>query len=119
MNEIVLKGFRKKGIVLADKIKDFSEIETGLQKAGNVLVVLLTIKPELIKQRIEETALQRKDNWKKGAQGNIDEKVAYYTRQQEILLAFASSSHLPTLVIDTTSKDWEMYIKTILGRMNF
>lgn len=96
---------------------DFSDLENELKNEGDVLVVLLTIDPTHIKERIEETLAQRKDGWKKGAQGSIDEKVAYYTKQQEILKTLLSKSRLPSLMIDTTEKAWEKYVGLIIEEL--
>jgi thymidylate kinase len=94
----------------------FLDIETELKKVGNVLVALLTIEPGRIRERIEDTILHRKDKWKKGAQGSIEEKVTYYTKQQEVLLSFVSLSCLPTVTIDTTQKNWDVYVDEIIDR---
>lgn len=99
------------------QLATFSEIESQLQEAGSVLLVLLTINPERIRERIEETIERRKDGWKKGAQGTIDEKVAYYQKQQEILKTLLSESHLPTMVMNTTKKEWEVYVREILEKI--
>lgn len=95
----------------------FSGIEKELYKNGNVLIVLLTIEPERIRERIKETALRRKDKWKKGAQGTTDQKVAYYKRQQEVLLSFIAASQLRYLTIDTTEKSWNAYVDRIVNLM--
>jgi len=95
----------------------FSDVEAELQKARNVLVVLLTVHPDHIQERIEETILHRKDNWKKGAQGSIKEKARYYTEQQEILASLISLSRLPSMTIDTTSKTWDEYTNKIIDHL--
>lgn len=97
-------------------LKVFSGIEQELQGMGNTLVVLLTISPKHIKERIEETALRRKDGWKKGALGTLDEKVLYYKNQQEILLSLLPASRLRSVVIDTTKKVWKRYADMIVTR---
>ena len=96
----------------------FSAIETDLQKIGTVLVVFLTIEPSHIQERIEETIQYRKDDWKKGAQGSLEEKVAYYANQQHTLQSFVASTSLPTLTIDTTNKAWNEYAKEILSKVD-
>lgn len=96
----------------------FSDFETNLQKVGDVLVVLLTVNPAYIKERIEETILYRKDNWKKGVQGSAEEKSKYYTEQQGVLDALASSSRLPILKIDTTAKSWDKYMNQIIDHLS-
>lgn len=95
----------------------FSEVEDELQKLGSVLVVLLTMHPSAIKERIQETILRRGDGWKKGAEGSIDEKVAYYTEQQKTLTSLVSVSRLPTITIDTTQKTWDDYAKSVIHRL--
>ncbi|MEK7655641.1 MAG: hypothetical protein AAB386_03110 [Patescibacteria group bacterium] len=95
----------------------FSEIEDGLQKAGNVLIVLLTIDPERIRERVEETVLHRKDNWKKGAPGNIAGKAAYYAKQQEVLLSLLPISRLPSITINTSDKSWTDYADAIQKKL--
>lgn len=99
------------------ELKEFADIESELQKLGNVAVIFLTIRPDQIKARIEETAQFREGAWKKGKQGSIDEKAEYYKTQQEILKTFVASSHLPTIVLDTTDKDWEAYAETTIRRL--
>ena len=96
----------------------FSSIEYELQKEGNILTALLVITPGHIKGRIEESIQYRKDDWKNGAQGSVDEKVVYYTNQQERLKEIATSSRLPLIIVDTTAKDWETYSGLILSRIN-
>ena len=93
----------------------FSDIERGLQEMGIVIVILLTIDPKRIRERIEETALRRKDGWKKGAQGAIEDKVAYYKHQQEVLLSLLSASRLRNITIDTTEKAWGVYADAIIN----
>lgn len=99
------------------RLGDFSEVENELANEGRVLMILLTIDPEHIKERIEEAALFRKDKWKKGAQGSIEEKETYYRRQQEILKSLLLQSTLPSLTIDTTDKAWEKYTDVILEEL--
>lgn len=95
----------------------FSEIEKQLQDEGNVLLILLTIDPEQIEKRIEETVEYRQDNWKKGAQGNISEKVLYYTNQQKALISLLSTSRFTLVVLNTTTKNWSEYVDVILNRL--
>lgn len=99
-------------------VGEFSAIEDGLRDIGGTTVVLLTIDPEAIPARIEETVALRGGGWKKGKQGTAEEKIAYYRRQQETLEDLASSSRLPVLRIDTTAKDWEAYADSIVGRVS-
>jgi hypothetical protein len=98
-------------------ITQFSGIEDALASVGNALLVLLTINPEHIKERIEETIELRKDNWKKGAQGSLDEKITYYTKQQEILKSFSLTSKIRILQIDTTEKKWGEYAEIIIKEL--
>lgn len=101
----------------SSSLESFSDIEMQLQRLGKVLLVFLTIDPAHIRERIEETLLLRKDGWKKGAQGSLDEKSVYYTKQQEMLRSLVSQSHLPSITIDTTEKVWNEYIEEILARV--
>jgi len=94
-------------------LDDYSTIESELLSLGEPLLVLLTINENSIKERIEESIEYRKDNWKKGVQGTIDEKTDYYTNQQNILLKLQRRTELPTLVIDTTEKKWDEYLQQI------
>lgn len=99
-------------------LADFAEIEAELQRIGGVHLVLLTIDPAQIRARIEETVLRRGDAWKKGAQGSLDEKAAYYADQQERLKGFLRETALPSIEIDTTGKDWEAYAERLSGIMS-
>ncbi|MBP7075287.1 MAG: hypothetical protein KBA81_07895 [Rhabdochlamydiaceae bacterium] len=88
-------------------LKEFSSIEESLRELGETLLVLLTIDTDSIKARIEETMSYRRDQWKKGAQGTLEEKAIYYAEQQEQLKRFQQVTTLPSIIIDTTNKDWE------------
>jgi len=94
-------------------LKVFSEIEDELLSIGGVHLILLTIDEAKVRERIEETMERRKDKWKKGAKGSIEERVAYYTDQQKKLLDLVGETSLPALTIDTTDKEWERYINQI------
>ena len=89
-------------------VSDFSEIEERLKSFGKVLLILLTIRSEAIRGRIEETMEYRKEGWDKGSRGvkTIKEKVDYYKAQQERLRQLISESTLSHIEVDTTLKDW-------------
>ncbi len=97
----------------------FSDIESRLERLGDVLVVLLTIKEENIRERIEETMRYRKGGWNKGGQGasTINEKITYYTEQQNKLLSLQKESRLPCIVIDTSEKHWNEYVEQIVKKL--
>ena len=96
----------------------FSDVESMLEELGDVLVVLLTIKEENIRERIEETIRHRKGGWNKGGRGasTIDEKVTYYTEQQNELLSLQKESRLSSIVIDTSDKHWDKYVEQIVKK---
>lgn len=97
-------------------LEPFAHFEHALQAIADPLLVLLTVDPGHIRQRLEETILYRKDAWNKGAQGTIEERVAYYLEQQGRLLRLLTDSRLETLTIDTTEKNWEEYAEAIIAR---
>ena len=98
-------------------LNDFSSIEQRLNSTGKALLVLLTIDDNSIKARIEETIRYRRGGWKKGAKGTIDEKVAYYTKQQQKLLEYKKITQLTTVTIDTSAKDWESCVESIVNKL--
>lgn len=99
-------------------LADFSDIETRLVELGSTQIILLTVQPDAIRERIEETMKHREGGWTQGARGaeTVDGKVAYYTNQQERLIALAKESTLPHLIIDTTDKAWIDYADQISAR---
>ncbi|MFA5798352.1 MAG: hypothetical protein WC892_02170 [Patescibacteria group bacterium] len=98
-------------------LKDFSSIESLLQKLGQTLLVLLTIDDNNIKERIEATSKYRKGGWKKGAPGTTEEKAAYYTEQQERLKRFQQETTLSSLLLDTTDKNWPGCLTQIMNAL--
>ncbi len=98
-------------------LEPFAHFEHALQAIADPLLVLLTVDPEQIKQRLEETMLFRKDTWNKGAQGTIEERVAYYQEQQTRLLQLRTESRLETLAINTTDKNWDRCAASIITHL--
>ena len=96
----------------------FSGIEERISKAFKSLIVVLQINEEVIRERIEETALLRGSSWQKGKQGSLEEKVEYYKNQQRILMDLTKQSHLPSIVINTTDKDWPRCIREVLSQVS-
>jgi thymidylate kinase len=96
----------------------FGDIENRLN-GGTVLLVLLTVDPQKIKERIEETTKIRAGGWSKGKDGTIEERVDYYASQQEKLKELFTGSALPKIAIDTTEKSWDAYAKEILTRLGY
>ena len=94
-------------------VEPFAAIETELIKLGNPLLVLLTIDPAHIRERIEETIHHRAGGWTKAKQGTLDERVCYYEDQQEELIAQFQQSSLPKIRIDTTEKNWDAIVQQI------
>jgi thymidylate kinase len=93
----------------------FDEIEKRIHKQYKPLIVLLQMDEGVISDRIKETAALRGASWAKGKQGSLEEKVAYYKDQQRLLSELIKQSSLPTLILDTTDKDWSRCIADILG----
>lgn len=98
-------------------LKEFSSVEDGLRRLGDALVILLVVDPSVIKTRIQETMELRKEGWKKGVQGSLEEKTKYYQGQQEHLKQLSRETSLPTITIDTTNKDWESYLRQVEGAL--
>ena len=97
-------------------LSDFSLIENELAKIGDVLIVLLAVDEQNIQERIEETMAHRKENWKTGGQGakTMEEKVVYYTNQQKVLKEQLGQSRFPSIIVDTTQKDWRGNVEQIM-----
>lgn len=84
----------------------FREIEEKLGKYST-LVIFLKISDKEIPMRIKETTELRGDNWKKGKQGTLKERVAHYRDQQTYLENLHQQTILPYKKIDTSDKDWQ------------
>lgn len=96
----------------------FDGIEERITKAFKPLIVLLQMNEDVIRERIEETALLRGSSWQKGRQGSLEEKVEYYKNQQRILIELTKRSHLPVMIVNTTDKDWPRCIGEILTQVS-
>jgi thymidylate kinase len=94
-------------------MEEFIEIEEYLLEKYKPILVLLTLKPDIVNQRIAQTIAQRGAKWGQGKQGSMEEKVEYYTKQQEKLLEIFNKSRLPKIQVDTSEKKWEEYLKII------
>ncbi len=94
----------------------FNVVEDRLNKLFSPRVVFLSIRKDLIGTRIQESVNLRGDSWKKGKQGNIVEKKEYYINQQLELESMMKETTLPVLSIDTSSKDWELYLSEIVKK---
>ena len=95
-----------------------SGIEERVIKTYKSLIVLLEMDEDVIRERIEETALLRGSSWQKGKQGSLEEKVEYYKNQQRILIELTKQSRLPSMTVNTTDKDWSRCISEILTKVN-
>lgn len=95
-------------------LSSFADIEGRLQD-HSALLVFLRIDPTKIKERIEETAAIRAGAWSKGKRGTVEERVEYYTNQQNKLAELFAESTLKKVVIDTTNKNWKEYVEEILS----
>lgn len=96
----------------------FSGIEERIIKAFKPLIAVLHMNEEVIRERIEETALLRGSSWQKGKQGSLEEKVEYYKNQQHILIELVKQSRLPSMTVNTSDKDWSRCISEILTKVN-
>lgn len=99
------------------KLDFFEHLEDRLAEHGAFLV-LLTIRPEKIEERIIETTEIRKDGWTRRKKGTIHERVEYYIHQQEQLRNAFLASKLPKIEIDTTDKEWKKYLSEIVLRVS-
>jgi len=91
----------------------FAEIEKRISTKYKPLVVLLRMDEGVISDRIKETATLRGTSWAKGKQGSLEEKVAYYKDQQSNLAELIKQSSLPSVIVDTSDKDWPRCITEI------
>lgn len=98
-------------------LEPFTAFERALQAIGKPLLVLLTVATEQIGPRLEETIRFRKDTWKKGASGTIEERIAYYQDQQTRLMQLQSESCLETLTVNTTDKNWDRCTASIIAHL--
>lgn len=96
----------------------FEEVEKSLLDNSNPIIVLLTIGEGVVQSRIIESQKIRGVRWAKGKQGSLEEKVAYYTDQQQKLKQLIIESRLPVLQLDTTEKEWGEYAETIISHLD-
>lgn len=99
-------------------LSDFSAIEDLLLKQ-NTLLVLLTIKKELIGQRILKAMNHRGKSWENYVRkiGTDDEIVNYYTDQQDKLIGLISESKLDSVAIDATDRNYDTIKDSVLKRL--
>jgi len=95
-------------------LDNFQDIEERLLEEYCPIVFLLYMDEAAIAERIRKTTELRGDAWAKGKKGSLDERVAYYTDQQRMVMKFAEHSVLPIVRIDTTDEDWERCIGQVL-----
>ena len=89
-------------------------LEQQLCNTGHPFLVLLSMQEEAILDRIKETDIHRAGTWLKKKQGTYEERAAYYTEQQKILKQQVRESNLPTLILDTTDKNWDRCLTQIV-----
>lgn len=89
----------------------FREIDIKLKEMDFKLLVL-TMKEEAIKKRIEDTFPKRPQTWYNYVMsfGGIDGAVKRYSIMQKRLLEYTTLTSLPVKIIDTTGKEWRNYI---------
>lgn len=100
-----------------NKNKYFRNVEQYFLKNFNVLTVLLFVNESVIKKNIIGSLRIRK-TWAKGKKGTLSEKVAYYKDQQRKFKEITKQSKLPVLKINTTQKNWDVYVCKILKKIN-
>lgn len=98
-------------------LKKFEKIEEYMLNNFKSLLVLLTIEEGVIQPRIIESQEIRGSRWAKGKQGSIEDKVSYYTDQQQKLKTLIAKSKLPALLLDTSKKEWKKCTQMILDRI--
>lgn len=96
----------------------FDGVEERTIKICRSLIMLLQMDEDVIFERIKETALLRGASWQKGKRGSLEEKVEYYKNQQRILIELAKQSRLPSMIVNTTDKDWPRCIREVLTQVS-
>jgi len=97
-------------------IDRFSKIESLLLNYDTKMV-LLVVDEKKLESRIKDADSRRGDAWGQGKKGSIEERVAYYSRQQKKLVRLAASSKLKVVTIDTTQQRWDDYTDQLLAEL--
>ena len=92
----------------------FLSMEKLLETSFDPLLILLSFNEKLISERLQETIARRGNAWAKGKKGALEERVIYYRNQQRRLAELFKESTLPKIHIDTSDKDWERCLATIV-----
>lgn len=92
----------------------FHEIENELKQLFDARIIFLHIDDSVVESRVVETDNFRGDSWINKKQGSIQERTAYYVEQQQFLSRLGQESALPVLSINTSDKNWESAVTTII-----
>lgn len=106
----------------AVEAKDFNlfrNIDVRLKNMDFKLVVLI-MKEEVFRDRIEDTFPRRPETWKNYCLsfGGIGGACERYINMQRTLLEYAKQTSIPTKIIDTTAMEWEKYVQDIENFIN-
>ncbi len=87
---------------------EYTKLEKRLSKL-NAQVVLLTISPQITKQRLMHRAAYTN-------QAVTRTEIEKYIENQQHFIAFANQSTLPTMILNTDTLNWDDYAKVILDK---
>ncbi|MEK4661447.1 hypothetical protein MHH93_06080 [Priestia sp. FSL H7-0729] len=91
-------------------LDEINKIEEQLESL-NARCILLTISPEVVEERIKS---RQPEEWIYKTEAVVRSSVNELLKIQNVLRHQAQISRVPTLEINTDSKDWDKYVRVIM-----
>jgi thymidylate kinase len=104
-----------------EKFDAFVEIDRQMESLGSKLVVLTLHEKLILDRSIVSTKKTRTEAWAKylAQIADSDEGAAgYYKKQQDDFVSLCEKSEIPSMVVDTSNRDWDEVSFQVIDFLN-